>query len=138
MLIGESLGTRRDDGAWARFHDVIDLGCRVFKGPEESPLATAIDRQSVISAHHAPEAVGLAAEKRVKGRKRRPICDRLGLMMRIKVQFVRVQNRGGATLMFGRIAARFLSVECTFVWVKIDRRLTKDFERFAATAQPLS
>ncbi|MEO1406020.1 MAG: IS5 family transposase [Pseudomonadota bacterium] len=104
----------RDDGTWARVHDVLYRRCRDLEGREESPSAAILDSQSVKTGPDARDEVGFDAGKELKGRKRHLLCDTLGLMMCIEVHSAGVQDRDGAALLFERIAARFPFVERFF------------------------
>ena len=180
----------REDGTWGRLHDALYRRCRDLEGREESPTAAVIDSQSVKTGPEARDTVGFDAGKKIKGRKRHPMTDMLGLMMRAEVHSAGIQDRDGIALLFDRISARFpfverffpdagyqgprvsaaaprpveivkrseagfviqakrartvsrtrgvpvLTIERTFAWITINRRLAKDFERFAETVQTM-
>lgn len=57
----------RDDGTWAKVHDVLYRRCRDLEGREESPSVAILDSQSVKTGPDAREEVGFDAGKKVKG-----------------------------------------------------------------------
>ncbi|MEO1725118.1 MAG: transposase, partial [Pseudomonadota bacterium] len=98
----------RDDVTSASIHDALYRRCRDLEGREESRSAAIIDSQSVKTGSDARNAVGFCAGRRIKGH---PLCDTLGLMMRMEVHSADAQDRDGAALVFDFIAPRFPFVE---------------------------
>ncbi len=101
-------------GVWAHVHDVLYRRTRELEGRDERPTAAIIDSQSLKTGPEAREMVGYDAGKRVKGRKRHLVTDTLGLMLRIEVHSVSIQDRDGAALVLDPITRRFLFLERIF------------------------
>ena len=77
-------------------------------GHDRSALRYASDNsQSAKTGAEARGHVGFDAGKKVKGRKRHILVDRLGLILRAEVHSAGVQDRDGAALVFDRLARRF-------------------------------
>ena len=101
-------------GVWAHVHDVLYRRTRELEGRDERPTAAIIDSQSLKTGPEAREMVGYDAGKRVKGRKRHLVTDTLGLMLRIEVHSVSIQDRDGAALVLDPITRRFPFLERIF------------------------
>jgi transposase len=94
------------DGTWDRVHDVLRDQVRMADGRDPQPSAAVLDSQSAKSSEGG-EQIGYDAGKRVRGRKRHLLVDTLGLVLRVVVHSASVQDRAGAKLVLGGVAARF-------------------------------
>ena len=98
----------RDDGTWARVHDVLRDQVRALEGRDPLPTAAVIDSQSVKGA----ETVGAArrgydAGKKINGVKRHVAVDTLGLLLVVMVSAASVQDRDGAFRLLTLLRERF-------------------------------
>ncbi|MCS7028100.1 MAG: IS5 family transposase [Bacteroidia bacterium] len=72
-------------GIWEQILDSLVVEIRIKQGKEASPSLLAIDSQRVKSVQFVSQEVGVDGNKKIKGRKRIFIVDKLGLPFAIKV-----------------------------------------------------
>ncbi|MFE7788594.1 IS5 family transposase [Streptomyces sp. NPDC057460] len=85
-----------DDGTVERLHDALRDQVRVADGRSVEPSAGPIDSQSVRTADTVPVSTrGFDAGKKVKGRKRFIVTDKLGLLLAVHVVAASIQDRDG-------------------------------------------
>jgi hypothetical protein len=109
--------------------------CCSRPGREASPTAAIIDsqRRGRPKRGSALDPQGFDAGKKVTGRKRHILVDTLGLLFGVSILLADVQDRDGAGDLLRGVAPKRWIVEHTFAWISRNRRLARDFERYAAT-----
>ena len=85
-----------NDQTWKRVHDHLVEWVRVAEDRHPTPSAGALDSQTVPSAVMVSQSVGYDGGKKIKGRKRFTLVDRMGLLISVKVVAARVPEREGA------------------------------------------
>jgi putative transposase len=99
---------------WAVLNDALRVLVRRTHDKRSRPTAAILDSQSVKSAGHGG-AVGYAAGKRIKGRKRHLLVDTLGLVLGVAVTPASTTERAGAQLLLGGVLGWFTCLR--ILWV---------------------
>ena len=86
------------DGIWYRIHETLRSDLRRKKGRHKHPTAGTLDSQSVKTTA-VPSSRGFDAGKKINGRKRHILVDRLGLIITMAVTTAAVQDRDGARVL---------------------------------------
>lgn len=93
----------RHDGTWQRLHEALRQQTRRHEGRAPSPRSSAIDSQSVKTAHQGGVS-GFDNGKKVKGRKRHIWVDSKGLLLAVLVTAADVPDaRAACTLLHRRL-----------------------------------
>ena len=96
----------RDDGTWCRINHALVMQARELGGREASPCAGIIDSQSVKTTEAAGPR-GYHAGKKINGRKRHLLVDKIGLMVAAIVHRADIQDRDGAPLLLATMRGAF-------------------------------
>ncbi len=96
----------RDDGTWCRINHALVMQARELGGREASPSAGIIDSQSVKTTEAAGPR-GYDAGKKINGRKRHLLVDKIGLMVAAIVHRADIQDRDGAPLLLATMRGAF-------------------------------
>lgn len=79
-------------GIWEQLLDFLVVDTRLKKGREESPSLLAVDSQSVKTVQFVSQEVGIDGNKKINGRKRTFLVDKLGLPFAIKVTAANISD----------------------------------------------
>ena len=85
-------------GIWEQILDGLVIEERKKQGREESPSLLAIDSQSVKTVQFVSEETGIDGGKKVNGRKRTILVDKLGLPLAIKVTAANISDNQAGIL----------------------------------------
>src|SRR3712207_5026312 len=86
----------RLSGLWSLILKVVHAAERKRVGKDPQPTAAIMDSQSVKTSEEGANPSGYDAHKNVKGRKRHPLVDTLGLPLSVYVTSADLQDRVGA------------------------------------------
>ena len=85
-------------GIWEQILDELVIEERKKQGREESPSLLAIDSQSVKTVQFISEETGIDGGKKINGRKRTILVDKLGLPLAIKVTAANISDNQAGIL----------------------------------------
>ncbi len=88
----------KKNGVWEEILDSLSVDRRLQAGREASPSLLAIDSQSVKTVQFVSEATGIDGNKKINGRKRTILVDKLGLPFAIKVTAANVSDNEAGLL----------------------------------------
>ena len=88
----------KKNGVWEEILDSLSVDRRLQAGKEASPSLLAIDSQSVKTVQFVSEATGIDGNKKINGRKRTILVDKLGLPFAIKVTAANVSDNEAGLL----------------------------------------
>ncbi|WGJ15288.1 IS5 family transposase [Methylocapsa sp. D3K7] len=94
------------DGTLDRIHHALYVKCREAMDREASPTACVIDSQSVKSGEKRGRRIdpsGYDVGKKIKGKKRHILVDRLGLLLDAVVHPADIQDRDGGVLVLSTL-----------------------------------
>lgn len=89
-------------GTWKRIHDTLRAKVRQRARRHKQPPVGCMDSQSVKTTA-VPGPRGFHKATLVKGRKRHPLVDTLGLLVAVTVTAASVPDRDGARLLLSRL-----------------------------------
>jgi len=106
----------RTNGTWERLNHLLRERVRLKSGKKRQPSATILDSQSAKTSEGGLER-GFDAGKKITGRKRHTLVDTLGLILKVIVTAVNVQDRDGAQrLLEGLVEQEAVIQRLKLVW----------------------
>ncbi|MET8765663.1 IS5 family transposase [Streptomyces sp. NPDC004658] len=106
---------RQVTGLLTELHDRLRDTVRRKEGREVDPTAASVDSQSLRAATNIPRSTsGWDGGKKVGGRKRHLVVDRLGLVLAVAVSAASVQDRDAAVPLLERLRTMYFSIR--LVW----------------------
>jgi putative transposase len=104
----DSFAQWRDDGTWQAILDALRQQVRTAGGHDPSPSVASIDSQTV-KATEIADSRGYDGGKKIRGRKRHIVVDKLGLLLVVVVSVASADDGTFAPAVLGQLSAEHRS-----------------------------